>query len=143
MSTTPNFNCIGFVIDTDQYAGNFERELCAHMTGHIGECEVGSEFVDSNIADKFSMIIASLPDDHGCYRPTSCYPSPNSHHNNSVIIYLHETPSQELIDIMKQRSETFQATKRSIGQSWDKDFTMNILGYRLVEFKLSQTEQFI
>ena len=32
-----------FVIDTEQYAGNFERELCAWCTGQIGMCEVGSE----------------------------------------------------------------------------------------------------
>ncbi len=29
-----------FVIDTDTYAGNFEREMCAYVTGQIGECEV-------------------------------------------------------------------------------------------------------
>ena len=23
-----------FIIDTDSYAGNFERELCAYVTGH-------------------------------------------------------------------------------------------------------------
>lgn len=29
------------VVETDSYAGNFEREMCAFMTGHIGECEAG------------------------------------------------------------------------------------------------------
>lgn len=29
------------VVETDSYAGNFEREMCAFMTGHIGKCEVG------------------------------------------------------------------------------------------------------
>ncbi len=32
-----------FVIDTDTYAGSFEREICAYVTGQIGECEVGKE----------------------------------------------------------------------------------------------------
>ena len=32
-----------FVIDTDIYAGNFERQMCAYITGQIGECEVGKE----------------------------------------------------------------------------------------------------
>ena len=44
MSAYPNFDCWGFIIDTDQYAGNFERELCAWTTGQIGECEVGKEY---------------------------------------------------------------------------------------------------
>ena len=26
-----------FVIDTDSYAGNFEREMCAYLTNQIGE----------------------------------------------------------------------------------------------------------
>lgn len=32
-----------FVVDTEQYAGNFERGMCAFMTGMLGECGVGSE----------------------------------------------------------------------------------------------------
>lgn len=32
-----------FVIDTDAYAGNFEREMCAYMTGHVGDCAVGDD----------------------------------------------------------------------------------------------------
>ncbi|KKK83825.1 hypothetical protein LCGC14_2789530, partial [marine sediment metagenome] len=30
-----------FIIDTDSYAGNFEREMCAYITGRVGECGVG------------------------------------------------------------------------------------------------------
>lgn len=33
----------GFIIDTDSYSGNFEREMCAYITGHIGDCLVGFE----------------------------------------------------------------------------------------------------
>jgi len=35
-----------FVIDTDTYAGNFERPMCAYMTGRVGECGVGEEFAE-------------------------------------------------------------------------------------------------
>ena len=34
-----------FVVDTDTYAGNFEREMCAFMTGITGACGVGKEEV--------------------------------------------------------------------------------------------------
>ena len=32
-----------FVVDTNQYSGNFERELTAYMKGMIGGCGVGVE----------------------------------------------------------------------------------------------------
>ena len=32
-----------FIIHTDSYAGAFEREICAHITGLVGDCEVGEE----------------------------------------------------------------------------------------------------
>lgn len=32
-----------FVIDTDKYAGNFERAMTAFCTGRTGECDVGRE----------------------------------------------------------------------------------------------------
>lgn len=30
-----------FCVDTEQYAGNFERKLCAYMTGAVADCGVG------------------------------------------------------------------------------------------------------
>ena len=47
------------LIKTDSYAGNFEREMCAHVTGHVGECEVGEEFVDENISKLFESVIGN------------------------------------------------------------------------------------
>ena len=35
-----------FIIDTEQYSGNFERQMTAYMTAQIGDCEVGEELVD-------------------------------------------------------------------------------------------------
>lgn len=35
------------VADTNQYAGNFERELCAYITGQYGECSVGADIAKS------------------------------------------------------------------------------------------------
>lgn len=63
-----------FCIDTDTYAGNIERDLCAYCTGEVGECGVGEDyakmFIDS-FGPLFEGIIDSLPDDNGCHRPTS------------------------------------------------------------------------
>lgn len=57
-----------FVIDTDRYAGNFERERCAYVTGQIGDCGVGKE--NAEIARQ------EVPDEHGCARPVSIFPTP-------------------------------------------------------------------
>ena len=38
--------CKVIVIDTNQYAGNFERKLCAYLTGQVGDCRVGAEYTD-------------------------------------------------------------------------------------------------
>jgi len=70
------------VIDTELYAGNFERPMCAYATGQVGECGVGEEeaqdFEDAfpKEAEEIAEIICSLPDEHGCHRPASIYPTP-------------------------------------------------------------------
>jgi hypothetical protein len=60
----------GIKIMTDSYTGNFEREMTAYCTGHIGDCEVGIEeaneyAIDYSLADRVDQI----PDGHGTYRP--------------------------------------------------------------------------
>lgn len=69
------------VIDTEQYAGNFEREMCAYLTG---------QFVDSGVGMKISAVvleeikhldwwkcyIAQEANEHGIERPVSIYPTP-------------------------------------------------------------------
>ena len=68
-----------FVIDTDSYAGNFERDMCAYITGCIGECEVGEEFAQLYLQEtgekysQFDVLLEHRPDDEGCFRPTYMY----------------------------------------------------------------------
>lgn len=73
-----------FVIDTDEYAGNFEREMCAYLTGILGECGVGEEMaaiarkeLPKKILKEFEEIVAQVPDEHGCCRPVTIWPNPN------------------------------------------------------------------
>lgn len=74
-----------FVIDTDKYAGNFEREMCAFITGHIGDCGVGKgrqklffeKFeIDHEEQSIFFEKVLSVPDEHGCCRPCSIWTTP-------------------------------------------------------------------
>ena len=83
-----------FVVDTEQFAGNFERQLCAYMTGRIGDCGVGDterdEFnremhiqADVDAYDErhpFRFVI-DQPDEHGCNRPCTIFPTPGWFNN--------------------------------------------------------------
>ena len=76
-----------FVVDTDSYSGNFEREMTAHLTGHVGECEVGADLVDENIERIFSNI-TQVSDDNGCWRPCEIYPTPGIYNNGMGFNYV-------------------------------------------------------
>jgi len=132
----------GFIVKTDSYAGNFEREMCAYMTGRIGDCEVGEEYVETLIAEKFYNV-ESLPDDDvGCCRPVTIvvgnpYFEIDMTHDekcNSLIIYFRDEPSEEQIEIMKKRAYYFPGLRQRNKQSWgigNKEF--KVLGFMLVE----------
>ena len=121
-----------FVIDTDSYTGNFERELCAYVTGQIGECEVGKEQAQiaqreiPDVVAQLEDLIDQVPDEHGCHRPVSIFPNPrygNDGQGNyslltpenqdrfhwpayySVAIYFHSIPDSGLLNIMKERAK--------------------------------------
>lgn len=72
-----------FVVDTASYAGSFEREMCAFVTGQIGECGVGREVADQandgllpEAQRWFGDHVVSMPDDHGCCRPVTIFSTP-------------------------------------------------------------------
>jgi hypothetical protein len=75
-----------FVVDTDTYAGNFEREMCAYITGQVGECEVGEEIAkaarmmlieqDKEALEFFDEYVLPVADEHGCSRPVTIFTTP-------------------------------------------------------------------
>ena len=96
------------IIRTDSYAGNFEREMCAHLTGHIGECEVGSGYVNEEIEKLFSDYIERRHDEYGCWRPVALgCDLPSGGSPNDVVIWLQKPLSEALIQIIKDRLESF------------------------------------
>jgi len=87
-----------FAIDTDHYAGNFERETCGAVTARVGECGVGSkeadtarlELSESTEGRRFLRWcedhVVSVADDNRCARPCSIFPTPgwlNDGHGNA------------------------------------------------------------
>ena len=140
-----------FVIDTNRYAGEFEREMCAYATGQIGECGVGrveAEKAKKEISaevESLEAIIRLVSDEHGCHRPVGVFPNPkyrNAGHekyalltkNNqkrysypayfSVAIYFDKKPSNELIKIIKERAQKFAD---------DQDPVIKIENFRFLE----------
>jgi hypothetical protein len=99
-----------FVINTNRYAGNFEREMCAYITGQVGECGVGSSLAGefnaeegADLADEFERIIKFKMDDVGCSRPVSL----SNVDSNNLEIYFEERPKEEILVVMKRRAKEF------------------------------------
>lgn len=97
-----------FNIYTDSYAGNFEREMCAYITGQIGECGVGSiELAEEELTPEefkyFEDNIAQVPDDHGCFRPVAFA----SDDINGLCIFFNSRPKLEIIALMKSRAVAY------------------------------------
>lgn len=125
------------IIRTNEYAGNFERELCAHVTGIIGECEVGEEYIDETVNAMFEGFLSFKPDDSGCYRPVSlggCYSTPN-YNANDVVIWFGEMPTKEMVTMIKERALTFNERYKEL-YKWG-NHNIEILGFALVEIEYS------
>jgi hypothetical protein len=113
MSNYQPFNKV-IIFDTDSYAGNFEREMCAYVTGQYGECEVGRELAEAVLptlshADWYEKHVVSEPDEHGCWRPTSIWPNAvePTHSYESVAIFVDEFPPLEVWNEMLARARAF------------------------------------
>jgi len=97
----------GFVIDTNMYSGNFERELCAYITGVVGDCEVGTNKIEFNEIDG----VMQVADDHGCERPVAAYETPNCFNNGMGFNY---TAGQEDIALEKWKESWIKNEEQSI-----------------------------
>lgn len=150
------------IIDTDQYSGNFEREMCAYLTGQYGECGVGDDISESerdNIKniDWWDENIIERYDEHGCSRPVEIYPTPGLTNNgmgqNSVVtesnpykypayqsvgIFVQELPSQEIIEELKERVLNFSNFNKN-RRSYNKD-DIAITGIRILTENLTTIE---
>ena len=93
-------------IDTNEYSGNFEREMCAFITGQIGECGVGDHLIVeareelaedtfNNTLEWIEEHIVQESDDNGCYRPCSIWPTPGWYNNGMGGHYKDEPGAEE------------------------------------------------
>lgn len=99
-----------FVIDTTDYAGNFEREMCAYVTGVVGECEVGSEFAEmyeEEMKQEESIFFEYLDhrceeDDHGFARPAAIWTTPGWFNHGMGGVFREGEEAKALKDYVKQ-----------------------------------------
>ncbi len=121
-----------FVIDTDQYAGNFERTMFSHITGikaddsRVGDAEVALFQTDYPDDDRFALFLMDVPDSRGTNRPVSIWPSPMETWFNNGIAggdFLndgtHEEEAQQhyvLFCLHEARREPFVGWRREANQ---------------------------
>ncbi len=161
----PNQSWI-FLIKTDSYAGNFERDMCAYITGMVGECGVGAEeaqlfyqemglvehlldegeydwdgidvkYNAEDFENPFALAVESRADEHGCRRPTSLWPA----EINWVAIFFEQKPTDEMIEIMRSRAAKFcREYCPTREHKWDRH-KIKILGYELLREEMKQFQE--
>ena len=163
MSAEPTVSAQVFVIVTNLYAGNFEREMTAYMTGQLGDCGVGGEEaeiaraeLDPDVLEWLDDCHLQVADDHGNDRPCSIWPPvpdayPESGVYSAVAVFLNEVPTPDVVAVLKARALRFAEMYRlgtathsqrvfSTGQF--AHFTgepMSILGFELIDWHVEIT----
>lgn len=139
MATTPDSTCWIVVVQTDAYAGNFEREMGAYCTGSIGDCEVGSEQLDDFPSKmlKLSDKMLPVPDDHGCHRPCSIWQAPLSKSYNSVAMFMEKCPTDKELEFIRDRAVDFAKNNQIHGRHQP----LKVLGVSLIHYVVSITQQ--
>lgn len=115
-----------FVIDTNKYAGNFERKMCAYITGQIGECGVGDKIaeiarcqISKDILKCLDNNIVFKPDEHGCCRPCEIYPT-SGFYNNSLGFEYVDGEEDKAIEAFRQECIKYGDKKFYDGHAQNK-----------------------
>jgi hypothetical protein len=108
------------VIDTDRYAWNFEREMCAWMTGYVGEHYPGSavdiaEIANNEIPKEIRWEICDIfggvnHDEYGQMEVIMTNKEGQSGFK-SVAIMFNEKPSDKALATLIERAKSFPEAK--------------------------------
>lgn len=127
----PNCEYI-ILITTNCYAGHFEKDLTAYITGHTGECTTGIEAAEDfrkNVEDDtlFSEL-AFREDDEGYSMPCAVW------RNNSIAIFFDEKPLPAEIAVMRQRIGMYN--------QYREDSAQDPINIKFYELSLVETKQY-
>ena len=157
-------HCKIIVIDTTSFTGNYERELCAYLTGQVGDCGVGSELAElaeegMKHLDWWNNNICPQESEDGSefYRPCSIWPTEGISYLGepvkpgeriapgyfSVAIFVEEFPPEEVLQEMLERLKVFSKNPEQlyIDNGFHKKLDsqeLTITGYRLIEPKVEK-----
>ncbi len=117
-------------LETNIYTGNFERELCAYMTGQIGDCEIGEDQADIALFEQPEFVermvanICQKPNEYGCRRPVECI-------GNSLEIYFDEKPSDEDMMLMLRRAQMYNKDIKILTNKFEEEIiTRKLISYK-------------
>lgn len=99
------------VISTNTFATNFEKELCAFVTGQIGECKVGIDrrfYSSAEMRDIFEKAMERRLCDDGYWRPVQTSPKDV----NSFELFFKERPTQQMMDHIREACDEFAEEKK-------------------------------
>lgn len=113
-------------IETTLFAGDFYRQLCAHLTGVVGDNDDGSaeRFVDEEVKEVFEGSLVIEPRDKGWLSAASYEP-------RAIEIHFKEKPTEKQINIIRDRLRTFAKAYR------EKDENAEYLDDTSLEFPSS------
>lgn len=132
------------VVETNGYAGNFERALCLYVTGKAGEYSDGPCYdpyaalfrKECGLADDadpvnfpFSDLVVEEPVEfNGRYHPDFCEMDPNK--TTDVRIFLDRRPAKEELAALKKRALAFPAARRKVEDNRER---FKVTGFHLLK----------
>ena len=123
------------VVETNKYAGNYSRELCALLTLEYAECEVGKD-----IADYERSLLANTPSNRiefvndGAYVPVKL-----STNVNAMEISLGEEIDEELFAFILPRLSLLDKINSSGIKSYQKLQDIKIVSVDVIQETITKT----
>lgn len=126
------------LIDTNLESSRFHRQMCAYITGQVGECSVGKDLAidaqqenDEAYTAWFDEHCVQKIDAEGCGRPCAAWITPGGQQYESVGIFVDIIPSNNVFEQVRHRAQAY-AKKYTMGP-------LRILGFRLFEEEIVVT----
>ncbi len=122
-----------FIVYTDSYAGNFNRELCAYITGHWDKETHGgkqAEQFKQEVGDAEELFGGYIAEELTCDDdvPKFSYHCLEGKGATGVGIFFYKKPTHKMISLMKGRSLKFAKEGRNI---LGEPINIKIVGFKL------------
>lgn len=133
-----------FIIQTDEYTGNFERELTGYVTG-VDDGTHGDEQavffnaeVPKDVGQALGQKIDFNPDDNGYDRCCSIWNSVGRSGYEDMAIFFHTAPTAAELNLIASRAKIFAKDPKACGYEWGSPF--NIIGFQLINRSVKVTD---